>query len=145
MGAITPRNITVSILHVATQPTSDPDLQRFWTIESLGILPKDDSAKSFSELYMMNNIKHLSNGSYSACFPWKDNHPALPTNFLTCVHRTRSLAHNLAKTPHLFSKYNKILTDQECHGFIEQIYPPADHTKATTFHIMLLEKNPRLF
>ena len=36
---------------------------------------------------------------------------------------------NLAKTSHLLSKYNKILTDQECHGFIEEVYPPADHTK----------------
>ena len=39
------------------------------------------------------------------------------------------MARNLAKTPHLLSKYNEILTDQECRGFIERVYPPADHTK----------------
>ena len=77
----------------------------------------------------MNSIERLPDGSYSARFPWKDNHPALPTNFLTCVCRTRSLASNLAKTPHLLSKYNEILTDQERRGFIERVCPPADHTK----------------
>ena len=129
LGEATPRNTTANILHVATQPTPDPDLQRFWTVESLGILPKDDSAKSFLKLYTMNSIERLPDGSYSARFPWKDNHPALPTNFLTCVCRTRSLARNLAKTPHLLSKYNEILTDQERRGFIERVCPPVDHTK----------------
>ena len=129
MGEATPRNTTANILHIATQPTPDPDLQRFWTVESLGILPKDDSAKSFLELYTMNSIERLPDGSCSARFPWKDNHPALPTNFLTCVRRTRSLTRNLAKTPHLLSKYNEILTDQERRGFIERVCPPADHTK----------------
>ena len=92
MGEATPRNTTANILHKATQPTPDLDLQRFWTVESLGILPKDDSAKSFLKLYTMNSIERLPDGSYSAHFPWKENHPALPTNFLTCVCQTRSLA-----------------------------------------------------
>ena len=59
MVAATPSNTTVGILHIATQPTPDPELQSFWTVESLGILPKDDSAESFLKLYMMNIIKCL--------------------------------------------------------------------------------------
>ena len=78
---------------------------------------------------MNSSIEHLLDGSYNACLPWKDNHPALPTNFLTCVHRTRPLACKLAKTPHLLFKYNRILTNQEHPGFIKWVYPPADHTK----------------
>ena len=119
VGAATPRNTTTNILHVASQPIPDPDLQRFWTVESLGIMPKDHSTKSFMELYMTNSIERLPNGSYSVCFPWKESHPALPTNFWTWAHQTRSLAHNLAKTPPLLSKYNEILADQQRYGFIE--------------------------
>ena len=127
VGATTPRNTTTNILHVASQPIPDPDLQRFWTVESLGIMPKDHTTKSFMELYMTNSIERLPDGSYSARFPWKESHPALPTNFWTCARRTRSLARKLAKTP-LLSKYNEILADQQRRGFIERVHPP-DHCK----------------
>ena len=77
VGAAIPKNTTTNILHVATQPIPHPDLQRFWTEESLGIMPKEHSTKPFSELYMTNSIECLPNGSYSARFPWKECHPAL--------------------------------------------------------------------
>ena len=69
VGAAIPRNTTANILHIASQPIPDPDLQRFWTVELLGIMPTDPSTKSFIELYMMNSIEHLPDGSYSARFP----------------------------------------------------------------------------
>ena len=129
LGTATPKNTTASILHVATQPTPDSDLQRFWSVESLGILPKHDSASTFLKLYITNNVKRLPGGSYSARFPWKDSHPPLPTNFSMCARRTRALALKLARTPPLLSKYHKILMEQECRGFIEQVEPPADMTR----------------
>ena len=92
---------------------------------------------------MTNSIERLRDGSYSARFPWKETHPALPTNFWTCAHQTRSLASNLAKTPPLLSKSNEIRADQQRCGFIERVHPP-DHCKsATTFHIMLSGKTPQ--
>ena len=84
---------------------------------------------TFLELYIMNNVKRLPDGSYSARFPWKDNHPPLPTNFLTYAHRTRALVCKLARTPPLLSKYHEILSEQEHCGFIERVEPPADTTK----------------
>ena len=106
----TPRNTTASILHVATQPTPDSDLQRFWSVESLGILPKHDSATTFLELYIMNNVERLvSHGRITTL-------PFLP-NFLTCARRTRALARK--RSPSLLSKYHEILSEQECRGFIE--------------------------
>ena len=53
--------------------------------------------------------------------------PFLQTSWLASIKLDHWL--DLAKTPHLFSKYNEILTDQERRGFIEWVYPPADHTK----------------
>ena len=71
--------------------------QMIWIIvirESLGITSEDEitTSKSFLDAYIINIVKCLSNGSYSAQFPWKDSHPLLPTNFSTCAHYIRALA-----------------------------------------------------
>ena len=81
MGTTTQENTTTNILHVTTTPIPDPDLQRFWSVESLGTVPKDDTANTILKRYIKNNVKRLPNGSYSARFPWNNSHPALPTNF----------------------------------------------------------------
>ena len=104
MGTTTLENTTANILHVATMPIPDPVLQRFWSVESLGIVPKDDTANTF-----LKHVKRLPDGSYSARFPWKVTHPALPTNFSKCACRTRSLTRKLGNTPPLLSKYHEIL------------------------------------
>ena len=70
MGTITLQNTTTNILQVATKPIPDPDLQRFWSVESLGIVPKDDTANTFLKHYIKNNVERLPDWSYSACFPW---------------------------------------------------------------------------
>ena len=98
VGVATPKNTTTNILHAATQRIPDPDLQRFWIVESLGIMPKDHSTKPFLELYMTNNIECLPNGYYSACFPWKESHPAL---LETSWHVTIGLDHCFASWPKL--------------------------------------------
>ena len=90
---------------------------------------KDQSTKSFMELYMINSIECLPDRSYTARFPWNQSQPSLPTNFLTCAHRTISLAHNLAETPPLLSKFNEILADQQHRGFIQQVHPPDNCTR----------------
>ena len=74
LGMTTPKN-TSNILQVATQPIPDLDLQHFWTVESLGASPRDDSVNTFWKRYTANSIEHLPDGSYSARFPWKDSHP----------------------------------------------------------------------
>ena len=128
MGTTKQENMPANILHVATKSISDPDLQRFWSVESLGIIPKDDTVNTFLKDYIKNNVERLPDGSYSARFPWKDSHPALPTNFSMCARRTRSLTRKLANTPSLLSKYHEILKEQEHRGFIEQV----EHSSKTT-------------
>ena len=117
---------TSTMFHVAAQSVPEADLQQFWSVESLGISPRDESANTFLEQYITNSIEQLPDGSYSARFPWKDSHPSLPTNLSTCVHRTKALARKLAQTPALLSKYNKIIADQERRGFIERIDSATD-------------------
>ncbi|XP_065894502.1 uncharacterized protein [Dysidea avara] len=94
--------IVANTFHVATQLT--PNLEQFWSVESVGITPKDELTNSFLDTYITNNVERLSDGSYSARFPWKDSHPPLPTNFSTCAHRTRALARENAAA--LLREYN---------------------------------------
>ena len=111
--------IVANTFHVATQPT--PNLEQLWSVESVGITPKDELTNSFLDTYITNNVERLSDGSCSARFPWKDSHPPLPTNFSTYAHHTRALAHKLALTPPLLNKYSEILVGQEHRGFIERV------------------------
>ena len=118
-----------SMFHVAVQPTPTPDLEQFWNVESVGITPKDELPNNFLDSYITNSVKRLKDGSYCARFPWKDSHPPLPTNFSTCAHHTRSLAHKLALNPPLLTKYSDILTDQERRGFIERVTDPTSTSR----------------
>jgi len=77
-------------------------------------------------IYIADSVECLSNGSYCAHFPRKNSHPSLPTNFSTCAHHTRALAHKLALNPSLFTKYSSILSDQE---FIEKVSNPSTTTR----------------
>lgn len=117
------------MFHVAAQPSPIPDLEQFWNVESVGITPKGESPNDFLDSYISNSVERLNDGSYCARFPWKDSHPPLPTNFSTCAHRTRSLAYKLALNPPLLTKYNDILTDQECRGFIERVTDPTSTSR----------------
>ena len=59
-----------------------------------------------------------------ARFPWKEQHPPLPTNFNICKRRTHSLVRRLSQTPNLLSKYSTIIADQLQRGFIEKVQEP---------------------
>ena len=55
-----------------------------------------------------------------ARFPWKEQHPLLPTNFNICK-RTQSLVQRLSQAPHLLSRYGAIKADQLQCGFNERV------------------------
>ena len=118
-------------IHVAnamiTHRTEEFDLERFWTIESLGITPTINDQKEDPLLeYQETSITRERDGGYVAAFPWKKEHPPLPTNYEVCKRRTRSMARRLAKTPDLLKTYGEIIADQEKREFIEKVQPTAD-------------------
>ena len=59
--------------------------------------------------------------AYIARFPWKPNHPILPSNAAVAKHRTQQLVKRLTLTPILLKVYNQILAEQESRGFIEHV------------------------
>ena len=101
------------------------DLERFWTVESLGITPPtvNEEQENQAKEYQSTSITCDKDGAYIAAFPWKKDHHPLPTNYKTCERRTRLLARRLAQSPALLKTYGEIIADQEKRGFIEQLQP----------------------
>ena len=126
---------TISLFHVSAQtPKETSDLERFWSIESTGTqLTTENSDEQFLQSYINSNITCQQDGSYSLRFPWKENHPPLPTNYNVCNRRTRSLARRLVQTPQIFKLYNDIISEQLSRGFIEQI--PSTHLAKDVHYI----------
>ena len=121
-------NATVLKAVVATE-REEETLERFWNLESIGILPNEieEEEREFVKSYQSSSI-HLENGRYSAELPWKPNHPPLPTNEPVARGRTRSMIRRLARDPEKLKTYARIITDQEQRGFIEKV-PTTDKNR----------------
>ena len=95
------------------------DLERFWSLESIGISPPKemDDQESFLQHFQRSSITRRSDGSYSAKFPWKP----LPSNYHSCARRTRAMVRRLTQTPSLLRSYGEIIEEHEKRGFIERV------------------------
>ena len=114
----------LQVFHTAIHPIEDCfSISQFWDVESAGTLPspKPLPVNSFFTSYLKSSIGRTPDGSIVAKFPWKDNHPPLPSNRNVCEGRARSLARKLSCTPDLMSLYGDIIADQLKRGFIEQV------------------------
>ena len=112
-------NLHIAILS-CTSVTEGMDV--FWESESVGTVPTGETLDDvFLRQYMHTHITEQPDGTYSLCFPWKDSHPLLPSNYTVCSRRTRSLALRLAKTPGLLKMYGEIIKEQEKRGYIEKV------------------------
>ena len=79
-GERTPTNILNVMIFYYEE---DQQLEKFWSLESLGITEPttNNDESSLSREYQQSAISREDDGSYTAKLPWKDNHPALPSNF----------------------------------------------------------------
>ena len=121
-------NTLVNLLQTVTcTKGTELDLERFWSLESMGIVPlsRTENQHDFLENYINTSILRNKNGNYTAKFPWKEDAPALPDNYLPCKRRTRAMVHRLATSPDLLKCYGEIIEEQMKRGFIERV----DETK----------------
>jgi hypothetical protein len=98
------------------------DLERFWKIESAGIVP-DPSEITFNkylEHYQEKSIG-FENGQYVAKLTWKIQHPDFPTIYDVTLRRTQHTIQRLSKNPDILKHYGDIITEQEKRGFIEKV------------------------
>ena len=87
---------------MVTTSQSEFDLELFWNLESVRVLPTDDNAEdNMLKCYLTSSVTQDDDGAYVARFPWKPDHPTLPTNFAVTEQRTRQLVKRVAKTPQL--------------------------------------------
>ena len=122
------QSTTANVLMVTTSQ-SEFDLERFWNLESVGVSPTDDNAEDdMLEQYLTSSVTRDDDGAYVARFPWKPDHPTLPTNLAVTEQRTRQLVKRLVKTPQLLQLYNQIITEQQARGFIERVEPSNDNS-----------------
>ena len=64
-----------------TTPTSEFNLEKFWDLESVGVTSTDDSlGDNVLNHSLTSCISRDQDGVYVARFPWKPDHPELPTN-----------------------------------------------------------------
>ena len=88
-------------------------------------------SQSFIHMYQRNCISRDNDGSYVVRFPWKENHPFLPSNLAICERQTRSLARRLGRQPDLLQLYSNIISDQEKRHFIERA--PSQRTNGVHY------------
>ena len=104
-------NEAANFLTFSTSPLQEVDLQRFWSLKSMGMTPStdDDPQNRFLKDYQRSSITHQPSGCYNAGFPWKKEHPLLPSNYSICENRTRFMAGRLSRTPEFLKTYGDIL------------------------------------
>ena len=100
---------------------AERDLEHFWFLESVGISPtaEMDDQESFLQHFQSCSNTRMSDGSYSAKFPWKEDCPALPSNYVSYARCTRAMIHRVAQTPSFLRSYGEIIKEHEKPGFIE--------------------------
>ena len=110
----------VNLLQTLSSTTAaEHDLEHFWSLESIGISPPTEMDNQ--ELLQRSSITTMSDGSYSAKFPWKEDYPELLSNYGSCARRTRAMVRHLAQTRSLLRSYGEIIKDHEKRGFIERV------------------------
>lgn len=102
------------------------DLERFWKVESLGIVEKENQTedKKYFDHYKQSCLE-LRGNKYIAKLPWKDDHSTLPSNKEIARRRTECVVNRLAKDPDMLKHYASIISEQEKKGFVEKVKEDA--------------------
>ena len=134
-----PSETCVNLLHTLSSTKKEEfDLEQFWSLEAIGISPQSEKNdhETFLDNYINTSITRNPDGSFNAKFPWKEDCPILPTNYITCERRTRSMVRRLAATPQLLTTYGNIIAEQETRGFIERVddAQPSDYAHYIPHH-----------
>lgn len=134
---VPPQHFTMNGFHVAVMKLTveDPNFQQFWSLEETGTSQhtKQEMDEAFLRNYQATCISQGQDGTYTARFPWKSDHPYLPSNFTVCLRRTQNLVSRLTESSTLLHLYNNIILDQEKRGFIERL--PSDHQRSNVHYL----------
>ena len=115
---------TIEALHAGIMPLQpSTNSKQLWDIEFTGTVSQSNLCASDPRIidYINSSVCRQADGSYILKFPWKPNHPYLPSNHGICEKRARSLARKLSQTPHQLKTYGSIIAEQLTRRFIEKV------------------------
>ena len=101
-----------------TQDALVDTLKQFWETESMGIKEVSEITKSHDGF---NDQVRFNGQRYEVPLPWRDNHPAISSDYELCVNRLKSLQRKLLKEPELIREYNQIIEEQLSKGIVEKV------------------------
>ncbi|VDK45704.1 unnamed protein product, partial [Cylicostephanus goldi] len=100
---------------------------KYWTIDSSGVCEftgtknaEKEAVNEKVQRFFDETIQKRADGYYVR-FPYKENHPPLPTNEAIARKRLTSVLSSLKLKPNILSEYEKIFQDQLEKGIIEEI------------------------
>ena len=75
-------HVQTNAFHVGLQPVEGSTCSEIWSIESTDATQQPGADAEFLNQYQQSCIRRESNGAYCVKFPWKQEHPPLPTNYM---------------------------------------------------------------
>lgn len=100
---------------------TQPNLEQFWDLESLGIKESPTTLDDDQAIAQFNKTVMFKEGRYLVTWPWKETSPDLPQNYQLAVGRLKSMSQKLSRSPELLEQYNKIIQEQLSKGVIEKV------------------------
>ncbi|MCP3668269.1 MAG: hypothetical protein GY696_38240, partial [Gammaproteobacteria bacterium] len=98
-----------------------PDLQDFWTLESIGITDDPNINDDDTALHRFYERIQFQDGRYHLAWPWIDDNPDLPDNRTLAWARFKSILRRYTADPALFKACNDVILDQVAKGVIEVV------------------------
>ena len=75
-------------------PLTKPDFEQFWNLESLGITESPSTSDDDIALDKFNKSVIFTKGRYMVTWPWRNESPNLPENYLLALGRLKSILYN---------------------------------------------------
>ena len=98
-----------------------PDIDEFWELEAIGIIPPDKTKYDDGVMEHFNNTVIEENGRYQVACPWRNEDVNLPENYGLSYGRLRSLHKRIVEVPDMLYQYENIIKDQHEKGIIEKV------------------------
>ena len=99
-------------------------LSHFWKLESIGVLPDENSVQDkFEETVTFTGKR------YEVQLPWKEGHPMLPDNFDLSAAHLHHLVRKLQTDKDLLREYDELIRNQVALEIVEEV--PANSNPAT--------------
>ena len=105
----------------SVEPTlhATPDIDEFWKLETIGIMPPGKIREDEAVMEHFKNTAVKVDGGYQVTWPWINEDVKTPENYELSLGRLKSLYRHLAEDPELLKKYDN--KDQLSKSIIEEI------------------------